>query len=249
MRDLTLFYPQIHAALREACARVVSDKFDRYGCYSDGLDCVSEVSAQSYDGFIAHTNGGLRVMVPCTLRDVEAEGLTTFEDSVLSEYIERARDDAASDFIQSRDELTEAHAEYDGDKGASAWLWDYFDSKESEWRDRYHNPDAPEFDAVARAPRECPDVETMREEYYEFEDNYLSEGATFFYEIRILYFEAGHRHNVTGADEMYIMSGINTDFDYGRERGLETARERFIKLARLNETRINTIVDAIADAI
>ena len=248
MRDLTLVYPQITRALGDALAEAVSDKLDRYGCF-DGDGCVSPVSAESYDGYIAHTNGGFRVMVPCTLRDVESEGMTDFEESVLRRYIDTSRTDAALDFIQARDGLSELWEEYDGERSADDWLWHHIDSIETQWRDRYHNPDAPELPGIEAAPNYCADAEALREEWYEFEDMYLSEGATFFYEIRVLYYERDHRRNNTGADEMYVMSGINTDFEYGRESGLETAIERDIKLARLNETRIRKIVDALADAL
>lgn len=247
MRDLTVDYPAQRDALREALAAAVADKLDRYGIYSDGAECVHEVSAASYDGFIAHTNGGFRVLVPCTLRDIECEGMTDFESETLQGYIDRARVDAAEAYIADNPELSEL---YDADErglDACDWLHAYFDDMADNWAAKYHSTAT--LPGIAPAPADDPNIETLREEFWEVLDCWLTEGSTFFYEITVLFYERDHRRNNTGADEIFIFAGINTDFEYGRERGLETAIQRDFKLARLTAPRIQQIVDYMVNKL
>lgn len=246
MYDLTQDYTPQTEALRAALIEAADEKLDRYGI-GDGERCLSEVSAASYDGFIAHTNGGSRLMVPCTLRDVEGDGLTDFESDTLQGYIDRSHVDAAEAFIDARPDLKALWDDYDGPHDAADWVREYFDEREREYADRYHNSSAPELPGIESAPTWSADIE--REELWEVTDHWLTEGATFWYEIRVLYFEDGHRHNTLGADQVYTMAGINTDFEYGRDRGLVTATERDYPLARLTPARIRAIVDAFADKL
>lgn len=250
MRDLTESYPEQRDALRDALERAVVDKLDRYGIYT-GDDCIHEVSARSYDGFIAHTNGGFRVLVPCTLRDVEYEGLTDFEESTLRGYIDRSYSDAAREWLEDGDAPDDMRERWnDSVEPIDAWEFAHreIDRIETEWRDRYANPDAPELPGIEPATRPV-DVDMMRESLWEICDGWLTEGSTFFYEITAIFYEAGHRRNNTGADEVYIFAGINTDFEYGREKGLETVDGRDFKLARLTPKRIDAIVDALVNKI
>lgn len=59
--------------------------------------------------------------------------------------------------------------------------------------------------------------EHWKEKWYEFEDEWLREGGTYFYKVRCLYFAPGNRHNESGEPEIFFMVGINTDFEYGRD--------------------------------
>jgi len=61
--------------------------------------------------------------------------------------------------------------------------------------------------------REC---EHWREKFYEFEDEYMREGGTYFYKVRVL-FHGDQHSSQSGEPEAYFMVGINTDFEYGRD--------------------------------
>jgi hypothetical protein len=59
--------------------------------------------------------------------------------------------------------------------------------------------------------------EHWREKWYEFEDEWLSEGGTYFYKVRAIFFGVNNSRNQSGEPEVYFMVGINTDFEYGRD--------------------------------
>lgn len=243
MYDLTKDYPVVTAALAES----ISEKFgelDEYGLETE----PQTISATSYDGFIAHTNGGFRTLIPCTLRDAESRGLTDVERDVLQSYIDQSNRDAAEAYIADS-ELAEHWEAYENDscadKYADEWLYDRWHALESEYN---------AFNAVQASLFRVPtwsdslaghQCEAQREAFYEVLDRWLAEGGTFFYELTAIYYEKDHRRNVTGADEIYFFVGVNTDFEYGRERGLVTQRETTIKLSRLTPLRVAQVVEAL----
>lgn len=241
MYDLTKDYPEITAALREACQEF-AESVDHYGGMVD--NAVHEVSAASYDGFIAHTNGGFRVMVSHDLRSAEGEGLSDFESPILQPYINRSYADAAECFVADHDTLStvwELYQESDGKLTALEWL-----EKRAADAEELH---AAQPDLFGNVEFWQTEAANHMEEFFDAVSEYLSEGGTFFYELRVLFYEKDHRRNVSGADEIYIFAGINTDFEYGREKGLETAIERNYKLSRLTPARIATIVQAFGSKL
>jgi hypothetical protein len=235
MYDLTQDYPAITSALRDACQQFAK-RVDHYGGVAD--DAVREISAKSYDGFIAHTNGGFRVCVPCDLSTVESEGLTEFESAILQPYIDRAHIDAADWFVENHDTLStlwELYQESNGEMSALEW----FEKRIGDAED-LHAAQPDMFGAPAFWQTEAGH---HLEEYHDAVSDWMREGGTFFYELRAIYYGKDHRRNATGADEIYIFAGINTDFEYGREKGLETAIERDYKIERLTPARIAAIVE------
>ncbi len=245
MRDLTEYYPKICDALRAHILEHFVERCDAYGCQDD--NSIHEVSAQSYDGFIAHTNGGYRVLVHNDLSSVESEGLSDFESICLQSYIDSSHEDAASDFVSWRDELSDAFAA-SGIDSALDWLYQRFDDAETE-----HDTKRAQY-LVDLLGDKVPqfwetDAGSEREDFYNYDSDYGSEGGTFFYEITALFYEKSHRRNVTGEDEIFIFAGINTDFDYGRERGLTTAFENTYKIARLTSERLRVIVETCANRV
>lgn len=59
--------------------------------------------------------------------------------------------------------------------------------------------------------------EHWREQWYEFQDAAMSEGGTYFYKVRVLFYGEDNHRNETGEPEAYFMVGVNTDFEYGRD--------------------------------
>lgn len=241
MYDLTKDYPELTAALREACQEF-AERHDHYGLYVD--DVVHEVSASSYDGFIAHTNGGFRVCIPNDLSNAEGEGLSEFETEHLQKYIDRSYVDAAEQFVEGHDTLStlwDLYEEGGGELTALEWLY----KREGDAMELHEvQPDL--FGTVEFWRTEAAQ---HMEQFHDTASEWLTEGGTFFYELRVLFYEKDHRRNTTGEDEIYIFAGINTDFEYGREKGLEVAIERDYKLSRLTPARIKAIVQAFGEKL
>jgi len=240
MRDLAESYPDITSALHTAIFEKFVEPCDVWGIADE--NAINKVSAASYDGFIAHTNGGFRTLVHCDLNAVESEGMSDFETAQLQKYIDSSHEDSAKWFIEARDCLNDLFE--DSDEGSAiAWLYGRWDDAENEYTNN------PQLEFWTRPQRWQTDMAHEREDFWEYDSQGMSEGCTFFYEITALFYEKGHRRNITGEDEIFIFAGINTDFEYGRERGLECAVERTYKLARLTAKRLEVIVEHCADKI
>ncbi len=61
------------------------------------------------------------------------------------------------------------------------------------------------------------DEEEVREEYWDWEDTWLSEGCTYFYKVRAIFYRADNSRNETGSDEWYFWACLNVDLEYGRD--------------------------------
>jgi len=250
MYDITKDYPKIMAALSQGFEKF-HEAFEPFGLESN----IDEVSAVSYDGFIPHTNGGLRCMVMNDLRNVESEGLysDTFESDILTPYRELSRIDAADEFIVHSDneELGEA---WENDLRAMSSVeflydrWDAEEKKYTEFHDRQASLAGFEVPAWHMSEPGMA-VEAEREEFYEVSDQWLSQGGEFWYEARALFFDADNFRNQSGKPELFIFCGINTDFTYGRERGLTTSFEQNIPLEQVTPERIEIIVDEMIASI
>jgi hypothetical protein len=59
--------------------------------------------------------------------------------------------------------------------------------------------------------------EHWREKFYEFETEWMSSGDTYFYKVRAIYYGPSNHRNESGEPEVFLMVGINTDFEYGRD--------------------------------
>lgn len=242
MENLAEKYPKITDALHAAIAEKFVSEIDSYGCQDE--DAINTVSSQSCDGYIPHTNGGFRALVHCDLSTVECEGMSNFETAILQCYIDSAHDDAATDWL-AQDERLELQLEFENaDANYALCAYDWLN-------DRWYNAEV-EFDKRAEMQPDMigdigkfwmTDMASERETFWEYERNYMSEGGTFFYELTALFYAKDHRRNVTGEDELFIFAGINTDFTYGREKGLETVWENTYKVARLTPKRLEVIVE------
>jgi len=86
----------------------------------------------------------------------------------------------------------------------------------------------------------------LLEEFYEYESEYMYESSEFWYQLRVIFFSADNYRNITGEDEIYIVSGTNTDFSYKRNSGLQEAFKKTFKVSELTpELLTETIQDAI----
>lgn len=96
--------------------------------------------------------------------------------------------------------------------------------------------------------------EHWRERHYEFEQEWLDEGGTYFYKVRALFYAANNSHNETGEAEVLFCVAINTDFEYGRDsiswlpnaKCSEWVWERTVKVADITQPLIDELrVEAV----
>lgn len=242
MRDITKDYPEVSEAIRTAFFETGSE-LDEFGIFD--ADRVTEISASSYPGFIPFTNGGFDAMIMQDLRNSWGSGMMgERETEIITPFIESCQRDAAHEFIMCRDELEHLRdaTTYDN---ADAVLWEYFDNAETEHGNRaaaYPDGDLlgdklPEF---WRTPEGA-----LREEYFEFESEYMSEGGEYWLQFRANFFAADNRRNVTGDDEIYFIAAVNTDFTYGRDSGMQDTFSRTYKAKHLTPARVRVIVEAM----
>jgi hypothetical protein len=59
--------------------------------------------------------------------------------------------------------------------------------------------------------------EHWKEKFWDFERDYFTEGGTFFYKVRAIYYLPDNSSNDSGEPEVLFMVGVNTDFEYGRD--------------------------------
>lgn len=245
MENLAEKYPEITDALHAAVLTKFVTEIDIYGCADS--DSIHAISARSYDGFIAHTNGGFRALVSCDLGSAESEGLSGFETACLQTYIDSSHNDAATDWLRA-DEREALQLEFENSESENAcdWLNERWYHAEKLFDERV----AMQSDMFGDAGKFWQtDMAAEREQFWDYDREYLCEGGIFFYEITAIFYAKDHRRNETGADELFIFAGINVDFTYGRERGLETVWEQTYKVERLTPKRLEVIVEHCQDQI
>jgi hypothetical protein len=109
-----------------------------------------------------------------------------------------------------------------------------------------------EHDGQGELLERSTEREHWLEKYYEFENEWLQEGGTYFYKIRALFYAANNSQNETGEAEVLFCVAINTDFEYGRDSvsyakgGSEWVWERTVKVADITQPLIDALrVEAV----
>jgi hypothetical protein len=219
--------PILETHLQDALEDLVGDNRipENYGACVDTH--VQTVCHKSYDGFIPHTNGGFDLMLATDLRSAEGSGDYPSNEKVRAE-LDRVIDDCYKDslkeFIHNNKELLQP-------------LFPNIDLDEAD-HDTINYHDLYEMDQGSIA-----------EKLSEYESEWMSEGGTFWYQFRVLYFSADNARNESGEDEMYFMAGINTDFEYGRDSGLELTYEKNIPVDSLTIKGVDAIINDMVDSI
>lgn len=193
------------------------------------------------------------------------EAVEGFEDvygTNLSEVENRHRDGFIPFTDGGFDGLGMATLSYAHGSGAAlAVIQPYVDSAlkdaAKDWDEQ--NPEHPVSWIYAEEPEQPtlpgiqPSREHWREKFYEFEDEYMREGGTYFYKVRVL-FHGDQHSSQSGDPEAYFMVGINTDFEYGRDNipwlacyGQKTQQttwlwEKTVKVKNLNAKRVESLI-------
>ena len=129
----------------------------------------------------------------------------------------------------------------DGSGSHSAMVKPFIEQSQSDALEEFKR-DNPDFD-------ETKQDDPLWEEFYDFENQYSSEGGEFWYQLRVIFFAADNHRNITGKDEIYIISGTNTDFSYGRDSGLQKAYEKTLKVDGLTCKRLTETIQNAINAI
>lgn len=185
---------------------------------------VRPVCHESYDGFIPFTNGGTQLIASINLDYLVGSGKGFVNEKVTNEIdktVGYCYISAREDFIaNNRAEL---------EKLFSAEL---LDSNSDEIN--YHSL----YDL---------DAGKLAEELSETESGWLE--GYLFVEHRVQYYAADNHRNETGEDEICFMSGVNLDYDYGRDKGLEVTFERTVPVNDLSVNIFKDITKKMLDSI
>ena len=259
MQNLPEKYPEISAAIKLSLYEDFAEDLDEFGCFEP--ESVESICSQSYDGFMPYTNGGYRAMVMQTLdMYYEAAGR---ELEIIQPYVDSSENDAAAEFVKHRGEDTDpntlgqtlaaAYREADmpeyGGKGSSEFVYNWFGDREQERADlaaKYPNGDllGDKLPSFWNTP-----AGILQEEFHEFSTEYMQEGGEYWLVANANYFAADNRRNETGQDEVFFFAGVNTDFTYGRDKGLESTWEKTYKLKYLTPGRVRVIIKAMQASI
>lgn len=206
----------------------ISDLFEEHAEELDefGLGRVPErINHEGYDGFIPYTNGGWRCMIMDDLSRVWGSGSTYAEEpqKVIRQGIDYSLDCAIESFIE------EYHA-------ALRALYGFGDKEALKEVVNYHN-------LYERGES------GLAEKLSEHENTSLSEGGEFWVEFRAHYYAADNNRNETGEDEICFIAGVNTDFEYGRDSGLQVTYERTFTVAELANLDLAEIVQDMHNSV
>lgn len=181
--------PEPFVAKRVLVQKWCEEVLDNVGNFEDVYNTRSdEVENESRDGFIPYTDGGFEGVAYATLGYADGAGCAP---AIIQPYI-------------------------DAEHKAAQEAWD-----EGHPERTYETIFAETVEEAGQTPlpgfKPSMEAEHARDEYYQFEHDYMSEGGTYFYKVRAIFFDTDNRRNESGKPEVYFMVGINTDFEYGRD--------------------------------
>jgi len=188
---------------------------------------VQEICHTSYDGFIPFTNGGFDLTVPTDLYSMYGSGSGPCNEKIskyLNSVIESSQQDSLEQFVQENKSVFE----------------ELFPDADL---------DNPSYDLINYHDLYNMDQGNLAEQLSEYENEYLSEGGTFFYQLRAMYYSADNFRNESGDDEIVFIAGVNLDFEYGRDNGLEITYENCVPVELLTIEEIDTIISEMVDSI
>jgi len=217
----------IERHIEEQLQELVNDNRvpENYGSCVD--TCVQHISHQSYDGFIPFTNGGFDLMLATDLRSMLGSGSGPCNkkiDEYLQGVIESSQQDALEEFVRENKSVFE----------------ELFPDADL---------DNPTYDLINYHDLYDMDQGNLAEQLSEYEDNYMTIGSTFWYLFRVMYFAADNYRNESGKDEILFLAGVNTDFDYGRDSGLDVTYENCVPVELLTIEMVDAIINEMVESI
>jgi len=218
---------QLDLHIKTALENLVDDNGipDNYGGCVD--TSVEEICHTAYDGFIPFTNGGYALTLPTDLRSAWGSGDYPSDPKalkIIEDAIDYSLKGALKDFIvENKDKLKELFPNVEPED---------MDDSVVNYHILYEM-----------------DQGTLAEELSECEDSWMTEGSTFFYQFRVIYYTGENSHGDLDVDNVCFISGTNTDFEYGRDKGLEFAYEKTVALKDLTPEMVDVIIKDMVDSI
>lgn len=191
-----------------------ASSIDEYGIFEKG----EQICHTSYDGFIPFTNGGYQCMVMTDLMSKWSSGSGYAEpiETELNDAIEYSLDSCLVEFIDEHLlKLSEIFNTSNKDKLKQ--LVDYtslYDNNKTE----------------------------LAEQLSENESLYLTESSEFWLVLRMAYYSVDNCRNESGKDEINFMAGINTDYTYGRDKGLNITFDKNIPVSDINYSKLPELI-------
>jgi len=176
---------------------------------------VTEIEHKSRDGFFPFTDGGVQLVATINLAHLHGAGKDFVNEEVRNE-LEKVLDNCYRD---SREQFIANNREH-----LSQMFTDELLDSNSD-KINYHSL----YDLKAGE---------LAEELSETEYEWMS--TALFVEHRVQFYTADNFRNETGQDEICFLSGVNLDFEYGRDKGLVTT---FEKTVPVNDLSINMFKD------
>lgn len=159
-------------------------------CYGDYR--VEAVETEARDGFIPYTNGGWDGVAYAQLSYAYSSG---HAPAAVQSAIDGSLKDAAEEFERANGITVAEMDQWEADEAA-----------------RLAMPALP-----GMAPADTFVQHPLREKLWDMQDSWMSEGGTYFYKCRVMFYESGNYRNELGTDEVRLFAYLNTDYEYGRD--------------------------------
>jgi hypothetical protein len=185
---------------------------------------INEIEHASRDGFFPFTNGGVSFVAALDLAYVVGTG-KSFIDTKVMESIDAT---VANCYTDSRKHfIANNRAELD----------ELFEQEALNTNDEGIN-----YHILYELKQG-----NLAEILSETENEWLE--GTLFIEHRAQFYSATNSHNETGEDEICFLSGVNLDYEYGRDKGLVYTYNETFKVKDLTPTVLETILKSMLQSI
>ena len=185
---------------------------------------LAEICHESYEGFSPYTNGGVDFTAAISLDYLVGTG-KSFVNAKVSNEIEKTMDycytGAREQFIAENREVLE----------------NWFTADELNT-----NKDTINY-------HELYDLKlgTLAESLSEMEQSW--QDSVLFIQHRAMFYSADNSRNDTGEDEIAFRSGVNLDYDSGRDKGIVYTFEETVKVGDLTPNKLKEILNNMLQSI
>ena len=185
---------------------------------------LAEICHESYDGFSPYTNGGVDFTAAISLDYLVGTG-KGFVNAKVSKEIEKTMDYC---YTSAREQFIKENREA---------LNNYYTFEELD-----ANTDEVNYHKLYEL-----DLGTLAESLSEMEQSW--QDSVLFIQHRAMFYSADNSRNDTGEDEIAFRSGVNLDYDYGRDKGILYTFEETVKVGDLTPNKVKEILNNMLQSI
>ena len=185
---------------------------------------LTEICHESYEGFSPYTNGGVDFTAAISLDYLAGTG-KDFVNAKVSKELEKTMDYC---YTGAREQFIEENRED---------LLEYFTTKQLD-----ANSDKVNYHTLYEKFAGCL-AESLSEMEQSWQDSVL------FIQHRAMFYSADNIRNDTGEDEIAFRSGVNLDYDYGRDKGIVYTFEETVKVGDLTPNKLKEILNNMLQSI